>query len=126
MTNQAAITMLKILEQRLDDYCGLNAEGKAAFCMAITALEQLGQNCSEFTNGWIPCSKKLPSDSEDEYVLISKKPTKISGSKWSVAIAIRTADPRSRKIQWRDSGFGIIQDDKVLAWMPLPEPWKEE
>lgn len=71
---------------------------------------------------WIPCSERLP---EDEYVLISKKPTNISGSKWSVAIAIRTADPRSRKIQWRDSGFGVIQDDKVLAWMPLPEPYQK-
>ena len=71
---------------------------------------------------WIPVSERLP---EDEYVLISKKPTKISGSKWSVAIAIRTADPRSRKIQWRDSGFGVIQDDKVLAWMSLPEPYQE-
>ena len=68
---------------------------------------------------WISCSERLP---EDEYVLISKKPTKILGSKWSVVIAIRTADPRSGKIQWRDSGFGVIQDDKVLAWMPLPEP----
>ena len=72
---------------------------------------------------WIPCNEKLP---EDEYVLISKKSTKISGNKWSVGIAIRTEDPRSRKIQWRDSGFGVIQDDKVLAWMPLPEPYKGE
>lgn len=72
---------------------------------------------------WIPVNERLP---EDEYVLISKIPTKISGSRWSVAIAIRTADPRSRKIQWRDSGFGVIQDDKVLAWMPLPEPYMEE
>lgn len=71
---------------------------------------------------WIPCSERLP---EDEYVLISKKPTKILGDKWSVAIAIRMADPRSGKIQWRDSGFGIIQDEKVLAWMPLPEPYEE-
>ena len=62
---------------------------------------------------------------EDEYVLVSKIPTKISGDKWSVTIAIRTTDPRSKKIQWRDSGFGVIQDDKVLAWMPLPEPYKE-
>jgi len=63
---------------------------------------------------------------EDKYVLISKKPTKLSGSKWSVGIGIRMADPRSGKIQWRDSGFGIIQDDKVLAWRPLPEPYTEE
>ena len=70
---------------------------------------------------WIPCSERLP---EDEYVLISKKPTKILGDKWSVAIAIRTADPRSGKINWRDSGFGVIQDDKVLAWMPLPESYR--
>lgn len=72
-------------------------------------------------DGWIPCEDGLP---EDEYVLISKKPAKISGSKWSVAIAIRTADSRSRKIQWRDSGFGVIQDDKVLAWMPLPPAYE--
>jgi hypothetical protein len=78
---------------------------------------------------WIPVSEEMPENEEipeNEYVFISKKPTKISGSKWSVGIAIRTADPRSGKIQWRDSGFGVIQDDKVLAWMPLPQPYKAE
>ena len=87
-----------------------------AFDLAISALEKQEQD------RWIPVTEKLP---EDEYVLISKKPTKLSGSKWNVAIAIRTADHRSGKIQWRDSGFGIIQDDKVLAWKPLPEPYTE-
>ena len=71
---------------------------------------------------WIPCSEKLP---EDEYVLISKKPSKISGDEWCVTIAIRVADPRSKKVQWRDVGFGVIPDDKVLAWMPLPESYWE-
>jgi len=89
---------------------------------AFDALEQAETNCSEIPNNWIPCSERMP---EEEYVLISKKPTKISGDKWCVAIAIRTADQRSRKVQWRDSGFGIIPDDKVLAWMPLPEPYQE-
>lgn len=42
MTNQVAITMLKNLEQSLDDYCELNDEGKTAFSMAITALELFG------------------------------------------------------------------------------------
>ena len=112
MTNAEAIEHLKnIMIFSYQD--GYTAEAREALDMAIKALE---------AQEWIPCKKRLP---EDEYVLISKMPTKISGSKWSVAIAIRTADPRSRKIQWRDSGFGIIQDDKVLAWMPLPAPWKE-
>ena len=79
-------------------------------------------NAEAETKDWIPCGERLP---EDEYVLISKKPTKLSGSKWSVGIGIRMADPRSGKIQWRDSGFGVIQDDKVLAWRPLPEPYTE-
>lgn len=42
MNNQAAITLLKDLEQSLDDYCELNDEGKTAFRMGITALELFG------------------------------------------------------------------------------------
>ena len=77
----------------------------------------------EYEPQWIPCSERLP---EEDYVLISKKLSKISGDKWCVAIAIRMTDPRSGKVNWRDTGFGVIQDDKVLAWMPLPEPYKGE
>ena len=42
MTNIQAIDLLKGLEQSLDDYCELNDEGKAAFRMAIEALELFG------------------------------------------------------------------------------------
>ena len=44
MTNQTAVTILKNLEQNLDDYCELNDEGKEAFHMAITALELFGNS----------------------------------------------------------------------------------
>ena len=42
MNSQQAINLLKGLEQSLDDYCELNDEGKAAFRMAIAALESFG------------------------------------------------------------------------------------
>ena len=42
MNSQQAINLLKGLEQSLDDYCELNDEGKAAFRMAIAALELFG------------------------------------------------------------------------------------
>ena len=86
----------------------------------IDALMQLPPAQPE--QRWIPCSERLP---EGEYVLISKKPSPLSGSKWCVVIAIRIGDPRSGKVNWRDMGFGIIPDDKVLAWMPLPEPYRD-
>ena len=44
MTKQQAINILNGLEQSLDDYCELNDEGKAAFRMAITALESFGNS----------------------------------------------------------------------------------
>lgn len=53
MTKQQAINILNGLEQSLDDYCELNNEGKAAFRMAITALESFGN------------SEQLPSEQPD-------------------------------------------------------------
>ena len=44
MNSQIAITLLKDLEQSLDDYCELNDEGKTAFSMAISALELFGNS----------------------------------------------------------------------------------
>ena len=44
MNNQQAINLLKGLEKNLDDYCGLNDEGKTAFGMAIKALELFGNS----------------------------------------------------------------------------------
>jgi len=56
MTNIQAIDLLKDLEQRLDDYCELNDEGKTAFRMAIEALEVFGN------------SEQLPSAEPDHHI----------------------------------------------------------
>ena len=66
MNNQQAINLLKDLEKNLDDYCGLNDEGKTAFGMAITALELFG-NSEQFPSAqperkmgqWIPSDSEL-------------------------------------------------------------------
>jgi hypothetical protein len=50
MNSQQAINLLNGLEQKLDDYCELHNEGKAAFRMAITALELFG-NAEQLESG---------------------------------------------------------------------------
>lgn len=71
---------------------------------------------------WIPVSDRLPEELHD--VLITKEPFKIKGYEQNVIIAERSADPRSGKIEWWSPEFGTLTDKSVLAWMPLPEPWK--
>lgn len=72
---------------------------------------------------WIPCSERLPEEGHD--VLITKESFKIKGYEQEVIKAKRSADPRSGKIEWW-SEFGTLTNKAVLAWMPLPEPWKGE
>lgn len=73
---------------------------------------------------WIPCSERSPE--EERYVLITKEPFKINGYEQEVIKAKRSADPRSGKIEWWSPEFGTLKNKAVLAWMPLPEPYKEE
>lgn len=72
--------------------------------------------------GWIPCNDKMPEIGRD--VLISKKPFNILGFEQRVVIGKRQYDPRSGKPEWW-SGYGVLEDKVVIAWMPLPEPYKE-
>ena len=73
---------------------------------------------------WIPCSKRLPK--VGTYVLVSKKSLCFRSNLPNVCTAHRSRDPRSGKEEWNDMLFGKLDDDDVLAWMPLPEPYRAE
>jgi len=73
---------------------------------------------------WIPCSERLPK--VGTYVLVSKKSLGFRSNLPNVCTAHRSRDPRSGKEEWNDMLFGKLDDDDVLAWMPLPEPYRAE
>ena len=73
---------------------------------------------------WIPVTERLPE--VGAYVLISKKALNFRSNLPNVCTAHRSCDPRSGKEEWNDMLFGKLDDDDVLAWMPLPEPYREE
>lgn len=83
--------------------------------IAIKALE---------AQEWIPCSERLPG--VGTYVLVSKKPLGFRSNLPNVCTAHRSCDPRSGKEEWIDMLFGKLDDDDVLAWMPLPEPYVDD
>lgn len=72
--------------------------------------EEYKGNLSENLTGWIPCSKKMPLFIDNVLVC-----TKSGGIK----IASLTVGKR-----FCDMYMNIIDD--VIAWQPLPEPYKPE
>ena len=74
-----------------------------AYDVAIKALEQPEPQ-------WIPCSERLP-DKEGNY-LMTAQPT------YNHTKDIRIA-------HWSGRWVGYVKPE-ILAWMPLPEPYREE
>lgn len=81
-------------------------------------------------NEWIPCSKRLPEEDPTFYVA----PNGSRSSKLVIATVDGMLYPRieprvllarysytAKRWVIRSSNYG-----KVVAWMPLPEPYREE
>ena len=86
-------------------------EWKWAGKAAIDAIKNLPSAQPE--HRWIPCSERLPEMFHD--VLIS--------TRW------KTVDRAYRSFTcWLHNGMDYTnyENDEILAWMPLPEPWKED
>lgn len=73
-------------------------------------LEILKEVEAEYNNGWIPCSERLPEKRGIYYAVTVKD--KIYGF------------VHSRPAIYDEMGFAVTLFEEVIAWMPLPEPYK--
>ena len=83
---------------------------------AIHRTKQIvNEVAEEYKDGWIPCSEKLPELRQD--VLVTVKYTGFMGMHgyW-----IKTGHMEAENDWWGDCAGG-----EVIAWQPLPEPYKE-
>ena len=95
-------------------------EGKYnAFDEAIEIVKQeaekFGRDTNVGSNGWIPCSEKLPEVRQD--VLVTVKYTGFMGMHgyW-----IKTGHMEAENDWWGDCAGG-----EVIAWQPLPQPFQK-
>lgn len=96
------------------------------------AIELINQSLKK-SNGWIPVSDRLPEDEKECLVTLEK----IYGTpeiSMGIASYLRFGDAG----YWNEKKYGYLEWDKysdghggtrmykVIAWMPLPEPYKED
>lgn len=94
----------KVLQEQIDKYGQeYDAEGIEALKMAIKALER---------TRWIPVSERLPEDLEDVLVYDG------------VDMFVAWYD--KRKLDWRSTDANYDRTTSIVAWQPLPQPYKAE
>lgn len=78
-------------------------------------LVELAEEVAELTKPkWIPCSDRLPDKPEyreNGYIVQRERVVEPFSAYWDGE-------------RWTNEDDGVI--DKVMAWMPLPEPYKGE
>jgi hypothetical protein len=116
----------KAIEQleRISSHLATIGEKEDYTDVAIQALEQ---------TRWIPASEKLPEVRDDKYgdtsddVLICVMD---EDGYYSISTGFYGYYPNNGSYQgwwsvWTDGCDKLYSKDKVVAWMPLPQPYKE-
>ncbi len=102
----------------IDDALAHRPNERDSLCMAVnSAFKALIDNAQQ----WIPCSERLPLDEDyDETFIVTIQCEHYDG--WD--------DYVTGYADWTPHGWDIqsyyIGQIKVIAWQPLPEPWKGE
>lgn len=69
---------------------------------------------------WIPCSERLPDSEAKTYWVCTDTPYQCE-CRWTNVNPFWT----NKTTDWHWNNFDIPQFSKVVAWMPLPEPYGE-
>lgn len=111
MTNEEAIKRLNKIKAI---YKGMdNKSDVKALDMAIESLDQEPK--------WIPCSERLPKEENKHYWICTDCGYQCE-CRWTNVNHFWT----DLTTDWHWHIMDVPQYSKVVAWMPLPEPYKEE
>lgn len=106
--------------------CGnFNVASAFELCVEIIRKHISGRDMNVSTNdGWIPVEEQMP-ENEGFYLVTFF---------WSREVSLLGYGSCKRNIKWEPIGFGwydistatYLDDNSVIAWRPLPEPYRPE
>lgn len=127
MTEQWQELKETITELRDNDGTGTQQEVSKFLLNLMDVLEKK-MSSSEKPNRWTPVSEELPKANGRYYVT---RGLNACGALWNRVYIVNYSDLMGLKSEriWWDGNVGksdFERIDDVIAWMPLPEPYKGE
>ena len=82
------------------------------------------QGCEFFDDGmvWIPCSERLPEPNRHDALNVDVY--YLAQTEFGDMIVASYNESHEGTKWWEQMYSYRIFDDEIVAWMPLPEPWK--
>ena len=88
---------------------------------AKVRADNMERSTAYYHGGWIPVNERLPKNS-GEYLVSVIDDEDEDYKHVGVAYFAHPNDYDIDKGEWRE----LMIDEKVIAWMPLPEPYRED
>lgn len=120
LQKQAKIYQESLEGQHSIDYRWIEEEGLQATEEAIDIINQVE---AEYNNGWIPCSERLPDDGID--ILVWFEYDRF-GNYNRLYQTIGISYTYNGKWSGFVNGTSGLNDLRIIAWQPLPQPPKGE
>ena len=102
--------------KRID--CGIGMD--CSICVMDKAKQIVQEVAEEYNGGWIPCSERLPDDAFGCLVTVIDCEPSTQTDFENILPYFVGYDGYS----WNDADGNVIPFE-VIAWQPLPEPFKE-
>jgi len=119
----------------MSDFNALKFVADNAGLNIFKALEKAYEQGKKDALKWVPVSEKMPESDDCPMDCLVTRKSKTIGNYTDMAVAEK--DGTWTHEDWKAITFGdrvlgkkagliSTRDDDIVAWMPLPEPWKGE
>ena len=103
--------------------------------IAVHEAVKLLTNCPEIPDSWIPVSKEMPKKEDCPMDCLVTRKSKTIGNYTDMAVAEKSgtwthedweAIVLGDNVSGKKTGLLNTRGDEIVAWMPLPEPYRKE